>query len=302
MGDGSHSAPLTLFLELEQGKSVNLESAARIALAWNDLIVEIFAILDPDAVVRIDLIDAVEGSLAFRSIVRAVSRVAKQNPLLAGVIAAIVGIFFLKPAEDAASLFWKAVYEAVGEVINPDPASPERVEFDNKVQIAQRDNVANRQKRQLFVELEREPVIVGAGAFPSHTVKPPIVLPRSEFVTRAGVISVSNETIQRRTMTRRMNVILLTAKLEPKQLMWRFADDTGEPFSAKMTDPKFIQALEEGRTGGDLKIGLMMDIELETKQESVSGFWSDNAKSVTHVYSPTLPPAGAREPQFFDDE
>ncbi len=99
-----------------------------------------------------------------------------------------------------------------------------------------------------------------------------------------------------------MSVVLLTAKLEPKELMWRFADEAGEPFSAKMTDPNFIRALEEGRTGGDLKIGLMMDIELETKQESASGFWSDKAKTVTKVYSPILPPSGSRQPQFFDDQ
>lgn len=300
MGEITQSAPLTLFLELEPNKSVNLESAARIALAWNDLIVEVFAIIDPSIDVRVELLDAVEGSLGLRSIVRAMGRVAEQHPWLAGAISGVLSAFFLKPVDDLSEMFWRHVYEAIGEAFNEDPESPERKKLAEQAAIAQRPNVAARQKGELFAQLERDPVICAAGMSPSHTWKPPMLVPRADFAMRSSAKSIQQETIERRTVTKRISVILLTAKLEPKKLTWRFADEDGEPFSAKMNDADFIQRLGSHHTGIELRIGLDMEIELEMKQDLIGGVWMDTAKTVTKVFRPVLTPLPVSDPQLFD--
>lgn len=284
------SVPLTLFLELEEGRSVSLESAAHIALAWNDLIVEIFSIIDPSIDVRVELLDAVESSLGLRSIVRAVGRVPKKHPVLAGIIGGILATFFNKPVDDLADWCWDKVYEAVGGALNPDPDSPERKKIAEQVEVALRDNVAAKQKADLFICLEREPVITAARASPSHTWKPPLVVPRSEFATRAGVTVLHHDVMDRRTIRKRMSAVLLTAKLEPKELTWRFADENGEPFSAKMKDIDFINRLNAKHTGLELRIGFDMEIEIEAKQELVGGVWVNRERAVTKVLRPSLPP------------
>jgi hypothetical protein len=295
--------PLSLYLGLQDGQLANLESASRIALAWNNLVLETFAIIDPSADVRIQLLDAVESSLGFRSIIRATSKVAKQHPIIAGALGAVVGNFLMTPVQDISHDVWEKIYEAAG--FAPGEAKKCAVEDPDKVKEqaskAQHAAFAAPQKRELFLQLDREPVITSVGPMPSIMLgdKPPpaLIVPRSDFAPRAGVVVVSQETSEKKTTSERLPVILLTPKLKAKELMWEFADETGRPFSAKMKDPDFISALEQGRTGAELKIGLKMEIEVETKLETVDGLWIVKSRDVTKVYSPRLPAA----PDLFGD-
>lgn len=297
MGASSaETSPLSLYLELEAGRLVGLESAARIALAWNALIVEVFAVVDPSVEINIELLDAVEGSLGFRARVEAICRVAGQKPIMTAGLAAVLGAFFLKPIDDAAEWFWPQVYEAVGQAFNATAA--EIADLAKRVEIAQRDNVAALQKRELFVHLERDRAIVSAGAVLSHTEKPRLVVPRTEFVTRAGIVTVESVSAQNRTVERRIKVILLTAKLEPKQFMWRFADEEGEPFSAKMVDPDFIEGLQRHRTGVDMKIGLEMDVLVKSDEQLFGDRWVKGNQRITRVYSPQPTVSPSNDPQL----
>jgi hypothetical protein len=290
----AEGVPLSLYLELEKDRLANLQSASKIALAWNDLILETFAIIDPSADVRIELLDAIEGSLGIRSLIRATTKVAKQHPLIAGTLAAIVGHFFMTPVDDISHEVWRKIYEAVG--YTPGVAAkcadedPDRLK--EQAAKAQHTAFAAPQKRELFLQLEREPVITSAGAMPSIVEKPPmpLIVPRADFGPRAGVVAISQETVDKKRVSERLPVILLTPKLKAKELMWEFADDSGRTFSAKMRDPDYIRALEEGRSGAELMIGLRMDIEVETKLETVAGIWTVKSRDVTKVYSPVLPP------------
>jgi hypothetical protein len=298
-------APLSLYLELQGGSHVNLESAARIALAWNALVVETFAIIDPSADIRVELIDAVDSSLGYRSVVTAVGKVAKQHPYIAGGIGGVLGTFFTIPLTHFGEHIWEDIYAAVGHV---DDAKQRAIDDPENVRLsaekARNSNFAPREKQELFTQLEREPIILGAAVTPSITVKPPpaLFVPRAEFAGRAGIDAVTTETVEKRTTSERMRVILLTPKLQPKQLMWQFADESGRPFSAKMKDAEYLKALEEHRTGAELMIGLWMDIQVETKLETDSGIWTEKSREVTKVYSPVLSSASLGSSQLFDDQ
>jgi hypothetical protein len=299
MADGT---PLSLYLELEKGSLASLQSASKIALAWNDLVIETFALIDPSADIRIELLDAVEGSLGIRSLIKATSKVAKQHPLIAGALAAVVGNFFMTPVQDISHDVWQQIYAAVGytpgeaaKCADEDPAG-----LKEQAAKAQHAAFAAPQKRELFLQLERESVITSAGAVPSIIEKPPrpLIVPRADFGPRAGVVAISQETVEKKTVSERLPVILLTPKLKAKELMWEFADESGRTFSAKMKDPDYITALEQGRTGAELKIGLEMEIEVQTKLETINGLWTVKSRDVTKVYSPLLPSA----PDLFCDQ
>lgn len=299
------SAPLSLYLELQEGSHVSLESAAKIALAWNDLVVQTFTIIDPSADVRVELIDAVDSSLGYRSVVKAVGKVAKQHPIVAGGIGGVLGTFFAIPLTHFGEHIWEDIYAAVGHVDDAKQCAvddPENVRLN--AEKGRNSSFAPTQKRELFTQLEREPIILGAAVTPSITVKPPpaLFVPRADFAGRAGIDVVTTETVQKRTTSERLKVVLLTPKLQPKQLMWQFADESGRPFSAKMKDVDYLKALEEHRTGAELMIGLWMDIQVETKLETVGGIWSETSRDVTKVYSPVLSATSVRSPQLFDDQ
>jgi hypothetical protein len=266
------------------------------------LILATFAIIDPSADVRIELLDAVEGSLGIRSLITATSKVAKQHPLIAGTLAAVVGHFFMTPVDDISHHLWEEIYTAAG--YPPEDAGrcaaedPERLK--EQAAKAQHTAFAAPQKRELFVQLERESAITSAGATPSIVEKPPapLIVPRADFGPRVGLVTVAQETVEKRRVSERLPVILLTPKLKAKELMWEFADESGRTFSAKMKDPDYIRALELGRTGAELMIGLRMEIEVETRLETVNGIWTVKSRDVTKVYSPLLPPP----PDLFGDE
>lgn len=290
MADG---VPLSLYLELQKGSLASLASASKIALAWNDLIIETFAIIDPSAEVRIDLLDAIESSLGFRSLIKATGKVAKQHPLIAGALGAALGTFFMTPVQDISHDVWQKIYEAVGYTPGDAAKCAEKDPENVKEQAAKAQHAAFAapQKRELFLQLERESVILSAGATPSIVEKPPrsLIVPRADFGPRAGVVVVSEESVEKKKVSERLPVVLLTPKLKARELMWEFADDSGRTFSAKMKDPDYIRALEEGRTGAELMIGLRMEIEVETKLETVGGIWTVKSREVTKVYSPVLP-------------
>lgn len=299
------SAPLSLYLELQKGSHVSLESAAKIALAWNNLVVQTFAIIDPSADVRVELLDAVDSSLGYRSLVKAVGTVAKQHPWVAGGIGGVLGAFFMTPLEHFSEHIWKDIYASIGHVEDAEQCAkddPEKVRAS--AEKAQGPNFAPTEKRELFVQLEREPIILGAAVAPSIIRKPSpeMFIPRIDFARRAGIQALTTETVQKRTSSERMKVVLLTPKLQPKELMWQFADESGRPFSAKMKDADYLRALEEHRTGAELMIGLWMDIQVETKLETVGGVWAEKSREITKVYSPILSSGTARTSDLFDDQ
>jgi hypothetical protein len=69
--------------------------------------------------------------------------------------------------------------------------------------------------------------------------------------------------------------------------MWRF--DDGTEFSAKMKDADFLNALEHGATGMELKVGNEMKIQFEKKQEKRDGVWHEIEVNAVKVYEPSYP-------------
>ncbi|UAJ11840.1 hypothetical protein [Polymorphobacter megasporae] len=285
-------APLVFYIDLAEGQAASLESVARLSLAWSELVIELCAIIDPSSEVEIIVVDVVDGCLKIRTIVKAIGRVANQRPILAACIGGILSTFFHKPVDDLSGLFWPMVYEAMGltHVSHTDENTGiDRAVVEKATIVAQKTNVASAQKQRLYAQAEADSSVIGVGATTSFTERPPVFVPRSEFARRAGIVKVEIETTRVRTITRRENVILLTPQLRAKKLVWKFADADGNLFSAKMADLNFINALQAGSTGTDLRIGIVMDVDIEMKQEMFDGVWLTQSFEVVRVRSPAAP-------------
>ena len=80
------SAPISLYLDLAEGESANIEVVAKAALAWSAAVKELAYVIDPSMEVEIELISGTEGSLDLNACLKAFAKFAEQKPKLATVI------------------------------------------------------------------------------------------------------------------------------------------------------------------------------------------------------------------------
>ena len=151
-------------------------------------------------------------------------------------------------------------------------------------------NVAVQQKKDVFAEAIRDPSIIGLGVSLEAGVRPPTLVKRDEFPSRAGKEVVITETILRQTTYKTKSVTLIRPVLKAEAAMWRFEGSDGDEFSAKMKDPDYIEVLKSKTTGIPLAIGIEMIIEFEYKQEKIDGVWHNTEVSVRRVLSPKAGP------------
>src|SRR5947208_9697632 len=70
--EAREEAPVSLYLDLQPGQKVDLEVAARAALAFAAAIRETAYIFDPSMTVRVELLSGTDGSLSLNSLIRSI--------------------------------------------------------------------------------------------------------------------------------------------------------------------------------------------------------------------------------------
>src|SRR5438874_1636491 len=95
------AAPVSLYIDLEDGQKPDLEVIARASLAFAAAIRETAHITDPSIAVRVELISGTDGSLSLNTAIRAVraasARVVTRESLIA--VAATVATWFTLETE-----------------------------------------------------------------------------------------------------------------------------------------------------------------------------------------------------------
>jgi hypothetical protein len=65
--------PFSLYLELEEGRLLDIEVAAKIALALGAAIREAAFIIDPSIDIKIELVSGTEGSFSFNTFIKSLN-------------------------------------------------------------------------------------------------------------------------------------------------------------------------------------------------------------------------------------
>ncbi len=283
------SAPISLYLDLAEGESANIEVVAKAALAWSAAVKELAYVIDPSMEVEIELISGTEGSLDLNACLKAFAKFAEQKPKLATVIVTSLTWFMVQTGS--------YTYERVLDWLTGKDAPPvvrqlsqsEVEAIAREVVAAQEKQVAADQRRQLFHELNKDTSIVGVGVTQERDTRPAVIVPRAEFAERAGsTITVSEAEVKRRTEVAVLPVILVSPTLKDAERSWRFQAGNLPEFGAVMKDHAFLNALVAGRIALPLRAGVEMQIELETKQEKVGDVWVVRERSVLRVLQPTM--------------
>lgn len=283
------AAPISLYLDLAEGETASIEVVARAALAWSAAIKELAYIVDPAIEVEIDLVSGTEGSLDLNACIKAISKVAGQQPKLATIVVTALTWFTVQTGAYTYEklLDWLTGTDAPPAVSQMTKAQIE--EIAQEVVKAQQRNLAGKERQQLFRELDQDTSIVAVGSSQKPSHRPSALVPRSAFAERAGASVLTNDVdVKRRTETERLVVVLISPTLKDAERRWRFQVGSLPEFGATMKDHGFLEALAAGRVSLPLRAGIDMEIELETKQELVGQVWVVRERNVTRVIRPGL--------------
>lgn len=282
-------AAITLYLDLEENEVADLEVVARAALAWSAAIKEIAFVLDPSLEVRVELASGTQGSLSLNSLLRSVRETLSDKQTLRTIV---VTAIFWTIAETRDYTFgrvldWLTGSDAPVEVKQLSPAEIEAIAEQVADAIDRR--VAEPQVKQMYRELERDPVIRGVGATAVPNKKPDVIVPREEFAKRAGHAEVREVSVTRRTIPEQTRLALIRPVLVQSDRRWGFKSAQGE-FGAVIKDHEFTERVLSGTTSVPMMAGIEMDVDLETTEELQNGVWVPIERNVMHVIRLHQPP------------
>lgn len=282
---------LSLYLDLEDGTQVDIEVAARMALAWSSAIKEIGAHLAPESEIEIKLDSGTKGSLSLNGLVKSAQRAI--DPVTLKIIAVTSILFVLR--EGAA---W-----GIGEVLDwmrgEDATAVTQGLSDSDIQeIAERvaselaAKTGEPNVRAIFREATKDEAITGIGSTTTSGKKPRLMVPRDDFYTRSIDSSEEEPAIEIREQTSRLQLVIIrpVLKVDTKKV-WRFQTPLGE-IGAPVSDKDFLFRALTGAEMIPLREGVVLDALLgivEQREGGIEGAWKPISYTVKRVFGYQLP-------------
>jgi hypothetical protein len=294
--------PISLYLDLPEGETADLEVAARASIAFAEAIRELAYILDPSVEIHVDLVSGTAGSLSINSLIRAVKSVTHKKKTInhpdgrieeteeLSIIGAALGIVMFFGVETAHYTIDRALDYLTHKDEFSHLSETDKKDIARRVTDALNHNAAKPKVEKVYSEVERDQRIRGVGATTTPGATPDVLVPRSEFVVRAGRGEVIEQGVKRRTAHDRVRVMLISPVLVPGDRRWRLKSAQGE-FGAVIKDKEFVEKVLSGRTRVPMVAGIEMDVDLETVEDLQDGVWQPVERSVTHVVRLHPPPA-----------
>lgn len=302
---GEGGAPLNLYLELEDGALADMEVVGQVSVAFVSLVREIAFIIDPSIEVKVQLQSGTEGSLSLNTLVADLKDPAKRKATLYAVAIAI-GVFFgpdiksyvvskvIDTTVDAPSLNdedKRDVGQIVRDVLKEQSGltADEQKDVEAIVRRVTQENVARPQRQQIFRELSRDPSIKGVGASNRLRAKPHHLIPRREFVARAGDADTPPVVETTRIRPARMWVTLVSPVLTETRRRWKIRIN-GVEYGAYIDDAGFVQSVLAGQAAVPMRANVELDVDINLHETLVGDDWRlDGHHVVTAVHGQRLP-------------
>lgn len=275
------TAPLSLYIDVEPDRSVELEVAARASLQFAAAVREAAFLYDPSFQFRLELLRADEGSNWIKTRLRWIRGVHFPRATMTGVL--VASSFMV---EHVASKVFDEAWDATFHSGEHEAVTP--LERDQIIAQAVRAAVAASTKervRSIYRELEQDQSVVGVGVAPSHTSRPHLIVPRSEFSSRSAPPPPEPVLDEKRHKVLRADYVIIKPVLKEGSTRWRLKGPSGE-FSATIADLGFLEAVLNGSTNVPLASGIHMTADLEIIEErTAEGLWRPVDHRVIRVFS-----------------
>lgn len=281
---------LGLYFKLKPGEKADLEIISSAAIAWVETLRATARAIDPDAEIRVELVDADESSLIFNTLVEWLEKNVEQrlDRLAVGgqklprtrKLALALAIFVITTGIPTYLEYFDS-----SEFTDEDRATmkhiQEKLDADVAVQTA---------KRKFYRTLEREPSIVGVGIKEAPKGDPIFIVPSAVFSEAGGLWVLEEEGVQQQISQPVLEVTLVKPALVHTPRSWTFKPDGLPEFDAVMRDAKVLRAIQEKRFPADFGEGVRMTVRLEVNEVFVDGQWKlvRGGRSVMRVISPKI--------------
>lgn len=274
---------LSLYLELEDGQSADLETVSRGVLAFIEAVQEIARYIDPFSDVKIELIGTTEGSLSLDTKIKfRTASGTKEITLRALIIICMAWI----GTQAVTYIAGKEIASAWEYVFGTDEVSvsdADKQDISERVIKGLAARVGERGMKQLYAELEKDPAVKGVGVSKKPGVRPADIVPRSQFSRRSGAQATETPAVKTRRRVETANVILVSPVLTPdRKRRWKFRIGRHE-FGAPIKDEYFLDALYSGKHPIIMKGNIQMNVRLETQEKFENGAWVETDHIVWHV-------------------
>lgn len=269
------SAPITLYLDIPAGEHGDLEVVAEASIAWSRTIKEVARVLYPDVSIRVEVLDADEGSFGLNVKVRIDP---KHKAALIGILAGAATHFGLETVDYFYTKFLDSIFEKdeAAEVV--DPAERHRVAS------AVERGAGRKPAEQVFRALQTDPTITGVGVSPIPEQTPASIIPREVFLDRGGYKATELDDVLERTRPERIEAVLIKPVLVPKtKRLWRFQTPSGE-FGFAMKDHAFVARLLDGTEPIPMVAGVILDVDVDVTESQIDGLWKPKSRAITRVW------------------
>lgn len=278
---------ISLYFGLKEGRHADLEVAAAAAIEWVQIVRAAAIAIDPEADIRVELIDASESSLRFNAIfdwaesqLEKIDKGSSRYPRLRKLAIALAA-FVIIDAPDTYQQYF-------GEDKQIEIQETDRELLEEWLERMREADDLEKPKRRFYRTLERDPAIKEVGISESRESEPILKIPSTEFAERGGLWAIVEEEAEY-TSQSIIDVYLISPALVSKPRSWKFQPIDGSPeFNAVMRDRRFLEALQESHIQEKLRVGIQMKIRLEIAQEKINGVWrvKHMGRSVIEVLSP----------------
>jgi hypothetical protein len=278
---------LSVYLDIDEGKHADLVVVARASLALADAIEEIAYIIDPSLEVVLEFTSGTDGSLSLNTLIKSLkSKIAPRPFTLLNIAMVVVTCL-------GTDLRAYGVMKFLDHFLTPEQKQSLSDDDIRKIvqmlENAQNGKMAKPPIQRLYREIERDTVIKGIGATTVPGVKPSNLVPRDQFQERSGS-KIEEKKPEIRTRTTPERLTLVSPVLLPKDRSWKFYLPSIGEFGAKIKDEKFLAGLLSGRTHMQMRAGIQLDVELDTREEKMGNVWVVKDRSIKRVIrKPRIP-------------
>lgn len=282
MIDTGSDVPLRLYVDHDPGDFPDAILLSEATIAFAHGVRELAYVLDPSLEFSIGLSPSDTGSFWQNTVLRGREEYERHKRLYQLAAAAMVW-FVQPPLERVRDNAWKPYLDKY----LPEATEAEKVEAGEGIHRVIEGNVAELERQKAFQAFSKDRPVKGVGVA-IERVRPPLIVPRSQFSAFSGASSDSVISLDR-TTTSIERAIIVSPVLEMGTRRWRLRTSLGE-IGASIKDTAWLERAVAGRLHVPMQGGIIMDINLEIREKNVDGIWRPVEYHVLEVMGVEAPP------------
>lgn len=270
---------ISLYLQLAEGQKADFEVVGLSAAAFAEAVKAIADIIEPGLDLRLEFVSGTEGSLNLKAILKTLASPNTRRNALLAVIATVAGWL----TNDIRTY---GVVKLLDAFLFPQQrmqlSDDDIKRITKAITDINRGKIAKAPVQEMYRQLDRDDNIRSVGTISHDEARPLNPIPRSEFQTRAGIVSrveISSKSHKTPSIER---LTIISPVLLEKDRVWRLRSQFGE-FSYHFEDTPFLHDLLTGKRRLPMREGIQITADVLTEEKREGGVWIPTKRSIIGV-------------------